>query len=1486
MKFVGKNIFLFLSLLVIANNIRAAGIKQPKPQNQNTVKFTENKSQWDKRVLYRAQLDGGVLFLENNCFTYNFYDKEAVRKNHAHQEGNSHQEPIRGHAFRMRFLNALPNPSTQASQTTPDYANFFIGKDQKKWASEVKNYKEINYSNLYSGIGLQVLGMENSIKYNFLLAPNTDANQIQLQYEGLDKLSLKQGALQLKTSVNELLEEKPYAYQLINGEKKEVKCEFVLENNTVHFRFPKGYNKNEALVIDPILVFACSSGSLADNFGMTATYDDNGNLYAGGTVFGVGYPTTLGAYDTSWNGPAAYLFGRTDVVITKYDSTGTFLQYSTYLGGLSGTEVVSSLIVNPQNELMLFGATGSNDFPVTATAYDTSFNGGPYLLFGSNGTQYDIGTDLYVAKFNINGTALLASSYIGGTQNDGANSSSTLIYNYGDYYRGEIQTDAAGNCYVASCTFSTDFPTTAGSYQPNSGGGMDGVVFKMDPNLSGLIWSTYLGGSADDGCYALTLDNLQNVYTTGGTGSSNFPTTAGTISTVYNGGVTDGFISKLKNDGSALLNSTFVGTVFYDQSFLIQLDNFDNVYIIGQSEGNMPVTAGVYSNANSKQFIWKVDNSLSTILLSTIFGNGSGTVNISPSAFLVDICGNIYACGWGGNLLTSSPTVGLPITPGAFQTTTDGYNFYLLVLSPNAASLLYATYFGGGLSREHVDGGTSRFDKKGIVYHAVCAGCGGNDDFPVTPGSWPNTGSDVNHNSQDNNCNMGVFKFDFQAAGVNANASISPNDTLCPGDAVTFNNSSSNALNYLWDFGDGTPTSNLASPTHTYPNPGTYPITLIAFDSTGCILSDTSYLSITVAPFPTVNLGSDLVFCQTPHQLLDAGTSGTIYNWSTGQTTQTVFADSAGTYWVEVSNGHCSAYDSVLIQEIILNPDLGNDTNLCAGQSILLDVFEPGLTYLWSTGSTTPSITVNTPGTYWVTVFSAPCSKTDTIQINYIAYPVVSLPPAIIICPNDSVNLDPGSGAMSYLWSTGDTTPTIYASNPGTYVVTASNFQCSTSDSIVALQIVIPHFTNDTTLCAGQLLPLNVFYPGASYLWSTGATTSSINVLTAGTYWVTVTASGCTQSDTINVNYLNYPIVNLSPAITICPGDSVLLDAGSPATAYAWSVGDTTQTIYAASSGTYIVTVSNQHCSTIDSTVVHQILFPDLIDSTLCEGQSIVLSNFSPGATYSWSTGETTSDITVSSAGQYWVSAISGFCVNNDTANIAYVPYPVVSLPTTVEVCPGASVTLNAGGSASNYLWSNGEQTSTIDVSAGGYCVVTASNQQCSVVDSTYVKAIPAVNWTSNISLCNVEKYILDAGTQANSYLWSTGETTSSIAVAEAGTYWVVANTTSCRLSDTVTVEGGLGSGILWFPNSFTPNSNGLNDFFTGIGSEITYFDLMIFDRWGELIFETENQTQGWDGYYKGKLVEQDVYVWKVKYKTLCSNDQLFTKIGHVTLVR
>ena len=274
-------------------------------------------------------------------------------------------------------------------------------------------------------------------------------------------------------------------------------------------------------------------------------------------------------------------------------------------------------------------------------------------------------------------------------------------------------------------------------------------MVKLAPDLSSIVWSSYLGGSGFDAAYSIKFDNNKNIVLAAELPAPDFPVTAGSYQTVFNG-IVDGWIARLAADGSAIMNATFTGTVSFDQVYFVDLNANGNVFCYGQTAGHMPITSGVYRNVNSGQFLQKFSPDLSTLGFSTVFGSGStsGLVipNISPTAFLVNDCNNIYMAGWGGFVNSStqtgfwqSTTNGMPITSDAYQKTTSGSDFYFMVLNGDATKLVYSTYLGGNSSKTHVDGGTSRFDKYGIVYHAVCSGCqfgnttgGPTSDFPTT----------------------------------------------------------------------------------------------------------------------------------------------------------------------------------------------------------------------------------------------------------------------------------------------------------------------------------------------------------------------------------------------------------------------------------------------------------------------------------------------------------------------------------------------------------------------------------------------------------------------------------------------------------------------------------------------------------------------------------------------------------------------------------
>ena len=1168
---------LFYSVCVFSQHV-----KVPSLLNQSHIRFTENKNQWAENISFKAQIDGGAVFFEKTGkLTFHLYDKDNYRSRHL---GKIISDKLKFHSYSLTFLNALSSPKITALNSTDDYANYFLGNSSSNWASNVRHYTAIKIENLYNNIDVDYFGGSQSIKYNFIVKPNGNVNEIQLKYTGLQSIKIKNGELHLSTSVNESIEQKPFVYQIINEDTIEIPCKFVLENNCVSFKLLKKYDHAYDLIIDPLLVFAASSGSVADNFGMTATYDSRGSLYTGGTTFDVGYPTTIGAYDVSFNNFVSA--GQTDVVITKYDSTGTFLKYSTYLGG-NNAEIVTSLIVDKNDNLCLYGATGSSNFPTTVGCYDNSFNNGSFISFVFNGTSFTNGTDIYAARLSSNGTSLLGSTYIGGSENDGINYNNaitsytspygnvteyppdSLQYNYGDQYRGEIQVDSLNNIYIYSSTKSSDFPTL-NALDNTLGGKQDAVLIKFNPTLSGLVFSTYIGGSDNDAGYALALDDSLNIYVTGGTRSGDFPTSSGSYKPNYGGGKCDGYVCKIKQNGSSILHSSYIGTTNYDQSYFVQLDNQQNVYLYGQSLGNMPITTGVYSNTNSKQFIQKFNPQLTALLAGTIFGNGNGSINISPSAFSVDCAGNIYLSGWGGNIIFLTPTVGMPLTANAIQSSTDNYNFYLMVLAPNMSSILFGSYFGGALSHEHVDGGTSRFDKNGIIYQSVCAGCSNNDDFPVTPGAWPNNGSNVNLSS---NCNNGVFKIDFQLNSAVANISAST-VSGCQPLTVNFTNNSTSGHAYLWDFGGNDTTSLITNPIKTFTAAGTYTANLYVKKSICNNLYDTAQIIITVHPKPVSDFTMTVDSCSNNVSFTNQTTPTTfITNWYLNSTllssaTNTTHSFlTAGTYTVKlVSQTNFGCKDSVSktlivpVDSIAINPSQSK----CSYQSVPL-LAQGGISYSWLpiTGLSNPSVAnpicnAQTTTTYTVNItqnslLGKLCVKSLTTTVT--VYPKITSQFTYTVgaCGNN-VQFTDGSfnNPISWQWDFGNSNnsvlqnPLHYYGSPGIYSVTlvaTNSFGCKdTSKQVVNLSGFVTVAVNTpATKCekdSAQLLASG----GLTYLWQPGSTLTDSTIHnpiafpnTTTIYTVTISTilgtDTCKSNLTTSVNV--FPFTYNTSSITV-----------------------------------------------------------------------------------------------------------------------------------------------------------------------------------------------------------------------------------------------------------------------------------------------------------------------------------------------------------------
>jgi gliding motility-associated-like protein len=1040
-----KQCYLVILFLIIA--LPFTGSAQNAP-----LEFIENRGQWDGPFVYKSSNATTDVFLEKGGFTYLVAAPENGKLVHNYKHNEIATPPtLRYHAYKVTFEGSSSAVTFKDSKRQPHYYNYYLGKNPDKWKTDIHPALNVDYRELYPGVDIHVASQNQRLKYDFIIKAGVDPEIIRLRYEGADGLEVKKNALEIKTSVGTITELEPYAYQYIDGERKEVPCKYRIRNNIVSFYFPKGYDNSHTLIIDPTVVFASYSGSFADNWGFTATYDNQGNFYAGGIAGGTGYPVSVGAFQTNFAGggtggnPLPW-----DISITKFTPTGGGIVYSTYLGG-TDNEQPHSMVVDANDNLIVVGRTYSTDFPMQ-NSYDNTHNGS---------------ADIIVAKFNSTGTALAASTYVGGAQDEGVNISSNwstitgLKHNYGDDARSEVIVDNVGNVYVAASTNSINFPT-ANATQTGLQGLQDGVVFKLTNNLGVLAWSTYLGGSADDAAYVLALNVAQShLFVSGGTSSSNFPSTAGTFHPSYMGGSADGFIVKFQNSGAyTLQRGTFIGQSSYDQCYGVQVDGNNAVYAMGQTHGGtFPVTPGVYVNPNSSQFVIKLDSNLTNNIYSTVFGSGnSAAANISPVAFLVDTCEQVYISGWGGPLSgNGGSTTGMPITPNAADTVTDGSDFYFIVLDKDAVGLLYGTYYGASTLGEHVDGGTSRFDKNGVVYQGICAGCGASSAFPTTAGSHSQTNNSPN-------CNYGALKIAFQLSVVSAVASAGPSTTGCPPLVVNFTNSSTNGATYLWDFGDGSPTSTAYTPpAHTYNTPGTYTVRLIVSNPSACnVTVDTATLTIQV---DANSINADFTYKVTdscgPYAATFTNTSqegtpatATQYTWSFGDNTTFngknppphSYPDT-GCYTVRLimqDQNSCNKADTVTkivcIHGFLLKAAFNSPDSVCLNAGLLFaNASVNAQTILWNFGDGQTSnaaspvhIFANT-GTYTITlIVNNPnsCNKSDTVQktitikslpiADFIYDPIIPVANMPVTFTNKSQN------AVSYVWSFGDgTTSTI-----------------------------------------------------------------------------------------------------------------------------------------------------------------------------------------------------------------------------------------------------------------------------------------------------------------------------------------------------------------------------------------------------------------------------------------------------------------------------
>ena len=702
-------------------------------------------------------------------------------------------------------------------------------------------------------------------------------------------------------------------------------------------------------------------------------------------------------------------------------------------------------------------------------------------------------------------------------------------------------------------------------------------------------------------------------------------------------------------------------------------------------------------------------------------------------------------------------------------------------------------------------------------------------------------------------------------SGITANAG--PDVSICNGSSTTL--TATGGSTYLWSTG-ATTSSISVSPTTTT----TYTVT--AYDATGTN-SDTDDVTVTVNAIPVANAGADVSTCQGTSVTLSAS-GGSSYLWSTGATTQTINVNpnSTTTYSVQVTQNGCSSSDTVTVT---VNPsptiNAGSDVTINLGESTTLTA-TGGNTYLWSTGSTSSSITVSptVTTTYTVTGYLNGCESTDTVTVFLVDNSVTAnAGPDVSICNGSSTTLT-ATGGSTYLWSTGATTSSISVSptTTTTYTVTAYDATGTNSDTddvtVTVNAIPVANAGADVSTCQGTSVTLSAS-GGSSYLWSTGATTQTINVNpnSTTTYSVQVTQNGCSSSDTVTVTVNPSPTINAGSDVTINLGESTTLTATGGNT-YLWSTGSTSSSITVSPTvtTTYTVTGYLNGCQNTDSVTV----FVNSAnanagqDQTICNGYSATLTA-TGGDTYLWSTGATTQSITVNptSTSTYTVTAYVGNSQDTDSVIVTVNPNPnvVIANGSEVSILEGEYVTLSVSG-ANTYLWNNGATQPNIAVSPNTTTTysVTGYINNCSDTKQVTVNVFESVsaNAGEDVTVClddNTVTLTAAASSGGDQFLWSTGETTSSIIVSpEVDTEYTVTvyneldydtDEVMVFVNDCIDTEVPDDSESLEFLVYPNPTFGDLNIKITGLlnVSSIHLYDLSGKALYSETISDGEEQT-------------------------------------------
>jgi hypothetical protein len=692
--------------------------------------FEANQGQTDPSVQYLAHGQGYTLFLRRGGAVLTASSSPA-------QSAQSTRQVIR-QVIRMDLDGS--NPHSAATNLDPQItrSNYFLGNDPTRWHTNIPNYGRVRYADVYPGIDLIYYGNQRQLEYDFAVAPGASADVIRLRFSADAHLGIAPNGDLILTPASGSSSgwaafHKPVAYQLFGSRRVPVEARFHLAaeragGTTVGFTIGR-YDHSRPLIVDPVLVYSTYLGgsgfkaNYPSDQGNGIAVDSAGNAYIVGSTASSDFPTTSGAFQAT-NTAVAANPGNTTVFISKLNPSGTALVYSTYLGG-SGTpqggDFGYGIALDASGDAYVTGATYSTDFPTTCDS-----------LQNVNYAAPNVTTTGFVAELNPTGSGLVYSTYLGGS---GVTPPYVGLRGAGDVAQA-IAVNAAGNAYVTGYTYSTDFPFTESSFQTaNTGAGSNPVAFvtELNPSGTGLVYSTFLGGSGGDYGNALALDSAGDVFIAGTTSSTNFPVSSGALYPAL-AGSSDAFVTELNPTGTAEVYSSYLGGTQSDSAQAIAVDSAGNAYVAGNTQsGDFPVTAGVIEGssfgANSGYltgFVARFSPNGTALSYSTHIGGHDTTVrgiavDSAGDAYLTGVAGTLGAGGFGG----FQPTPDALATPKS-----QSDSAFVIKLDPAASVLQFATLLGGS-SGDSASG--LALDSAGNAY---IVGAANSTDFPTTTGAF------------------------------------------------------------------------------------------------------------------------------------------------------------------------------------------------------------------------------------------------------------------------------------------------------------------------------------------------------------------------------------------------------------------------------------------------------------------------------------------------------------------------------------------------------------------------------------------------------------------------------------------------------------------------------------------------------------------------------------------------------------------------------